>query len=129
MADQGRHQRYVDLIMTRPRASGSPPAAVSGIWDFMVANNLEVETPMLHPIPGGANAKPFKTPQRARPGNVPAHRARLHSSAIVGGLERVFEINRSYRNSISVRHNPEFTMMSSTPPGGTTTTRWATPSR
>ncbi len=83
--------------------------------DFMVANDfLEVETPMLHPIPGGANAKPFKTHHNALDQEMFLRIApELYlKRLIVGGFERVFEINRSYRNEgISVRHNPEFTMM------------------
>jgi len=89
--------------------------AVSGIREFMVANDfLEVETPMLHPIPGGANAKPFKTHHNALDQEMFLRIApELYlKRLIVGGFERVFEINRSYRNEgISVRHNPEFTMM------------------
>jgi len=89
--------------------------AVSGIREFMVAHDfLEVETPMLHPIPGGANAKPFKTHHNALDQEMFLRIApELYlKRLIVGGFERVFEINRSYRNEgISVRHNPEFTMM------------------
>ena len=89
--------------------------AVSGIREFMVAHEfLEVETPMLHPIPGGANAKPFKTHHNALDQEMFLRIApELYlKRLIVGGFERVFEINRSYRNEgISVRHNPEFTMM------------------
>ena len=89
--------------------------AVSGIREFMVANGfLEVETPMLHPIPGGANAKPFVTHHNALEQEMYLRIApELYlKRLIVGGFERVFEINRSYRNEgISVRHNPEFTMM------------------
>jgi len=81
----------------------------------MVTNEfLEVETPMLHPIPGGANAKPFKTHHNALDQEMFLRIApELYlKRLIVGGFERVFEINRSYRNEgISVRHNPEFTMM------------------
>jgi lysyl-tRNA synthetase class 2 len=75
---------------------------------------LEVETPMLHPIPGGANAKPFKTHHNALDQEMFLRIApELYlKRLIVGGFDRVFEINRSYRNEgISVRHNPEFTMM------------------
>jgi lysyl-tRNA synthetase class 2 len=81
----------------------------------MVGHNfLEVETPMLHPIPGGANAKPFKTHHNALDQEMFLRIApELYlKRLIVGGFDRVFEINRSYRNEgISVRHNPEFTMM------------------
>ncbi len=119
MADQETkyRQRYVDLITdesarTRFKARSK---AVSAIREFMVANDfLEVETPMLHPIPGGANAKPFKTHHNALDQEMFLRIApELYlKRLIVGGFERVFEINRSYRNEgISVRHNPEFTMM------------------
>ena len=110
-------QRYVDLI-TDPAARERFRArsrAVSSIREFMVVNGfLEVETPMLHPIPGGANAKPFKTHHNALDQEMFLRIApELYLKLlIVGGFERVFEINRSYRNEgISVRHNPEFTMM------------------
>ncbi|MES2942571.1 MAG: lysine--tRNA ligase [Pseudomonadota bacterium] len=119
MADQEvkYRQRYVDLIMDEAARKRfmSRSKAVSGIREFMVANNfLEVETPMLHPIPGGANAKPFKTHHNALDQEMFLRIApELYlKRLIVGGFERVFEINRSYRNEgISVRHNPEFTMM------------------
>ena len=119
MADQEvkYRQRYVDLIMDESARKRfmSRSKAVSGIREFMVANDfLEVETPMLHPIPGGANAKPFKTHHNALDQEMFLRIApELYlKRLIVGGFERVFEINRSYRNEgISVRHNPEFTMM------------------
>ena len=119
MADQELkyRQRYVDLITdeaTRKRFVARSKA-VSGIRDFMVAHDfLEVETPMLHPIPGGANARPFKTHHNALDQEMFLRIApELYlKRLIVGGFDRVFEINRSYRNEgISVRHNPEFTMM------------------
>jgi lysyl-tRNA synthetase class 2 len=75
---------------------------------------LEVETPMLHPIPGGANAKPFITHHNALDQEMFLRIApELYlKRLVVGGFERVFEINRNFRNEgISVRHNPEFTMM------------------
>ena len=75
---------------------------------------LEVETPMMHPIPGGATAKPFKTHHNALAwsstcGSRPSsYLKRL----VVGRVERVFEINRNFRNEgISAQHNPEFTML------------------
>jgi lysyl-tRNA synthetase class 2 len=119
MADQEvkYRQRYVDLIMDESARARfmARSKAVSGLRDFMVANDfLEVETPMLHPIPGGANAKPFKTHHNALDQEMFLRIApELYlKRLIVGGFERVFEINRSYRNEgISVRHNPEFTMM------------------
>jgi lysyl-tRNA synthetase class 2 len=119
MADQEQkyRQRYVDLITdesARLRFTARSKA-VSALREFMVANDfLEVETPMLHPIPGGANAKPFKTHHNALDQEMFLRIApELYlKRLIVGGFERVFEINRSYRNEgISVRHNPEFTMM------------------
>ena len=89
--------------------------AVAGIREFMVEHGfLEVETPMLHPIPGGANAKPFITHHNALDQDMYLRIApELYlKRLIVGGFERVFEINRNFRNEgISVRHNPEFTMM------------------
>ncbi len=119
MADQEMkyRQRYVDL-MTDPAARDrfiARSKAVTGIRDFMVSHDfLEVETPMLHPIPGGANARPFVTHHNALDQAMYLRIApELYlKRLIVGGFERVFEINRSYRNEgISVRHNPEFTMM------------------
>jgi lysyl-tRNA synthetase, class II len=83
--------------------------------EFMVAHDfLEVETPMLHPIPGGANAKPFVTHHNALDQEMYLRIApELYlKRLLVGGFDRVFEINRNFRNEgISVRHNPEFTMM------------------
>ncbi len=110
-------QRYLDLIssaesrhkfVTRSRL-------ISGIRHYLEKHEfMEVETPMLHPIPGGAVAKPFVT-----------HHNALHADfflriapelylkrLVVGGFERVYEINRNFRNEgISTRHNPEFTML------------------
>jgi lysyl-tRNA synthetase, class II len=110
-------QRYVDLItdeVARERFRARSKA-VTSIRNFMVDNGfLEVETPMLHPIPGGANAKPFTTHHNALDQQMFLRIApELYlKRLIVGGFDRVFEINRSYRNEgISVRHNPEFTMM------------------
>jgi lysyl-tRNA synthetase class 2 len=110
-------QRYVDL-MTDEQARKRFVArskAVSSIREFMVSHDfLEVETPMLHPIPGGANAKPFITHHNALEQEMFLRIApELYlKRLIVGGFERVFEINRNFRNEgISVRHNPEFTMM------------------
>jgi lysyl-tRNA synthetase class 2 len=110
-------QRYVDLMTdeTARKRFIARSKAVSGIRDFMVQHNfLEVETPMLHPIPGGANAKPFTTHHNALDQEMFLRIApELYlKRLIVGGFERVFEINRNFRNEgISVRHNPEFTMM------------------
>ena len=119
MADQEQkyRQRYVDLITDEHARTRfvARSKAVSGLREFMVSHGfLEVETPMLHPIPGGANAKPFVTHHNALEQEMYLRIApELYlKRLIVGGFERVFEINRSYRNEgISVRHNPEFTMM------------------
>jgi lysyl-tRNA synthetase, class II len=119
MADQEQkyRQRYVDLISdeTARVRFKARSKAVSGIRQFMVDHGfLEVETPMLHPIPGGANAKPFITHHNALDQEMYLRIApELYlKRLIVGGFERVFEINRNFRNEgISVRHNPEFTMM------------------
>jgi lysyl-tRNA synthetase class 2 len=110
-------QRYVDLMTDEAarKRFAARSRAVSGIREFMVTNDfLEVETPMLHPIPGGANAKPFKTHHNALDQEMFLRIApELYlKRLLVGGFERVFEINRNFRNEgISVRHNPEFTMM------------------
>lgn len=110
-------QRYVDLMTddAARRRFVARSQTVAGIRAFMVAHDfLEVETPMLHPIPGGANAKPFVTHHNALDQDMYLRIApELYlKRLVVGGFERVFEINRSFRNEgISVRHNPEFTMM------------------
>jgi lysyl-tRNA synthetase class 2 len=110
-------QRYIDLMMdegTRERFQ-LRSKAVSNLRGFMLEHQfLEVETPMLHPIPGGANAKPFITHHNALDQEMFLRIApELYlKRLIVGGFERVFEINRNFRNEgMSVRHNPEFTMM------------------
>ena len=119
MADQEQkyRQRYVDLITdehARKRFMARSKA-VSSLREFMVRHGfLEVETPMLHPIPGGANAKPFVTHHNALEQEMYLRIAPelFLKRLLVGGFERVFEINRNFRNEgISVRHNPEFTMM------------------
>ena len=119
MADleQKVRQRYVDLMTDEDARKRfvARSKAVAGIREFMVEHGfLEVETPMLHPIPGGANAKPFVTHHNALDQEMYLRIApELYlKRLIVGGFERVFEINRNFRNEgISVRHNPEFTMM------------------
>jgi lysyl-tRNA synthetase class 2 len=119
LADQEQkyRQRYVDLITDEAARARfvARSKAVSSIRSFMVEHGfLEVETPMLHPIPGGANAKPFVTHHNALDQQMFLRIApELYlKRLLVGGFERVFEINRSFRNEgISVRHNPEFTMM------------------
>jgi lysyl-tRNA synthetase class 2 len=88
---------------------------LQNIREFMNKQNfIEVETPMLHPIPGGATARPFVTKHNALDQDMYLRVApELYlKRLIVGGFERVFELNRSFRNEgISVRHNPEFTML------------------
>jgi len=119
MSDQEQkyRQRYVDLITDETARARfvARSKAVSSIRSFMVEHGfLEVETPMLHPIPGGANAKPFVTHHNALDQEMFLRVApELYlKRLLVGGFERVFEINRNFRNEgISVRHNPEFTMM------------------
>jgi len=110
-------QRYVDLIvnggsreifLTRSKT-------LSALRHFMNDHEfLEVETPMLHPIPGGAAAKPFITHHNALDQEMFLRIAPelFLKRLIVGGFERVYEINRNFRNEgLSPRHNPEFTMM------------------
>jgi lysyl-tRNA synthetase class 2 len=115
--EQKYRQRYVDLITDEAARARfvARSKAVSSIRGFMVEHGfLEVETPMLHPIPGGANAKPFVTHHNALDQQMFLRVApELYlKRLVVGGFERVFEINRNFRNEgISVRHNPEFTML------------------
>jgi lysyl-tRNA synthetase class 2 len=115
--EQKYRQRYVDLITDEDARKRfvARSQGVSAIRQFMVEHGfLEVETPMLHPIPGGANAKPFITHHNALDQEMFLRIApELYlKRLVVGGFERVFEINRNFRNEgISVRHNPEFTMM------------------
>jgi lysyl-tRNA synthetase class 2 len=115
--EQRYRQRHVDLI-TNPAARDvfvKRSHIVQAIREFFVARGfLEVETPMMHPIPGGAAARPFATHHNAL--DMPLYlriAPELYlKRLVVGGLEKVFEINRSFRNEgISTRHNPEFTML------------------
>jgi lysyl-tRNA synthetase, class II len=119
LADQETRyrQRYIDLIVNEESRAVflARSKAINAIRSFMIANQfLEVETPMMQPIPGGAAAKPFVTHHNALDQTMYMRIApELYlKRLIVGGFERVFEINRNFRNEgISVRHNPEFTMM------------------
>jgi len=110
-------QRYVDLIVSaETRATFvARTKAVSSIRRYMAdAEFMEVETPMLHAIPGGATAKPFKTHHNAldMPMFLRIAPELYLKRLVVGGFERVFEINRNFRNEgVSPRHNPVFTMM------------------
>jgi len=110
-------QRYVDLIANPPVAELFRRRAriVAEIRRFFDARGfLEVETPMMHPIPGGAAARPFVTHHNALDLSLYLRIApELHlKRCVVGGLERVYEINRNFRNEgLSTQHNPEFTML------------------
>ena len=115
--EQRYRMRYVDL-MVNPAVRNTfvvRSKVVQTMREFMVSHGyLEVETPMMHPIPGGAVARPFKTHHNALEMELYLRIApELYlKRLVVGGFERVFEINRNFRNEgISVRHNPEFTMM------------------
>jgi len=110
-------QRYVDLIVN-PEVRDvfvKRSRIVTLIREFMTGRDfLEVETPMMQPIPGGATAKPFVTYHNALDMQLFLRIApELYlKRLVVGGFDKVFEINRNFRNEgISVRHNPEFTMM------------------
>jgi len=110
-------QRYVDLI-ANPDVHGifaTRSKIIAGIRSFLIERGfLEVETPMMHPIPGGAAAKPFVTHHNALGVDLFLRIApELYlKRLIVGGFPRVFEINRNFRNEgISTIHNPEFTML------------------
>jgi lysyl-tRNA synthetase class 2 len=110
-------QRYVDLIVN-PEVREvfiKRSQVISLTRQFMTDHDfLEVETPMMQPIPGGATAKPFVTHHNALDMELFLRIApELYlKRLVVGGFEKVFEINRNFRNEgISVRHNPEFTMM------------------
>jgi lysyl-tRNA synthetase class 2 len=110
-------KRYVDLIANEDsrRVFLTRTKLLQAIRNFMVNHRfLEVETPMLHPIPGGATARPFATHHNALDMAMFLRIApELYlKRLVVGGFERVFEINRNFRNEgLSTRHNPEFTMM------------------
>ena len=110
-------QRYVDLIMNEETRFTflARSRIVQSIRNYMTGHQfLEVETPMMHPIPGGASAKPFVTHHNALDMQQFLRIApELYlKRLVVGGFEKVFEINRNFRNEgLSPRHNPEFTMM------------------
>src|SRR5690554_2507690 len=110
-------QRYVDLIMSENarRVFVTRTKIINTIREFLNARDfLEVETPMMQTIPGGATAKPFVTYHNALDMQMYLRIApELYlKRLVVGGFERVFEINRNFRNEgLSTRHNPEFTML------------------
>ncbi|MET1254095.1 lysine--tRNA ligase [Aliikangiella maris] len=110
-------QRYVDLIINEETRENFRirSRVVEGIRRFLVERNfMEVETPMLQVIPGGAVARPFITHHNAMDIDMYLRIApELYlKRLVVGGFDRVFEINRNFRNEgLSTRHNPEFTML------------------
>lgn len=110
-------QRYLDLIMSEQsrKTFETRSKVIQGMREFFVRKGfMEVETPMMHVIPGGAAAKPFVTHHNAL--DMPLYlriAPELYlKRLLVGGFEKVFEINRNFRNEgLSTRHNPEFTMV------------------
>ena len=110
-------QRYLDL-MTNPASKEvflKRSMIINHIRNFFADNNYtEVETPMMHQIPGGANAKPFVTHHNSLDIDLYLRIAPelFLKRCIIGGFENVYEINRSFRNEgLSIKHNPEFTMI------------------
>ena len=110
-------QRYVDLIMNEDsrRVFRARSRIIKFLRDYLdVLGFLEVETPMLQSIPGGAAARPFKTHHNALDMDMYLRIApELYLKRLtIGGFERVYEINRNFRNEgLSTQHNPEFTML------------------
>lgn len=119
LADQEAkyRQRYVDLIVSEQtrKVFEVRSKVVNGIRNYLASRDfMEVETPMLQVIPGGATARPFITHHNAMDRDLYLRIApELYlKRLVVGGFERVFEINRNFRNEgVSTRHNPEFTML------------------
>jgi lysyl-tRNA synthetase class 2 len=115
--EQRYRQRYVDLIMNDTARSTfvMRSAIINYIRQFFTSRRfLEVETPMMQVIPGGATARPFVTHHHALdlPMFLRIAPELYLKRLVVGGFERVFEINRNFRNEgLSTRHNPEFTML------------------
>lgn len=119
LADQEQRyrQRYVDLIVTPEtrRTFRVRSSTIQAMRDFFVDRGyLEVETPMMQAVPGGATARPFATHHNALDMELFLRIAPelFLKRLVVGGFEKVFEINRNFRNEgISTKHNPEFTML------------------
>ncbi|HID82770.1 MAG TPA: lysine--tRNA ligase [Chromatiales bacterium] len=115
--EQRYRQRYVDLIMNEPvrEVFKIRTHVINFMRDYLNKEHfLEVETPMMQAIPGGATAKPFTTFHNALDMELYLRIApELYlKRLVVGGFERVYEINRNFRNEgLSTRHNPEFTMI------------------
>jgi lysyl-tRNA synthetase class 2 len=117
--EQRYRQRYVDLVINPEarRVFRQRAAVVARIRSFLedpTRGFIEVETPMMHPIPGGATARPFVTHHNALDLTMYLRVApELYlKRLVVGGFERVYEVNRNFRNEgVSTRHNPEFTML------------------
>ncbi len=115
--EQKYRQRHVDLITNEETRKTFiiRSKVIQAIREFFMRHNyLEVETPMMHAIPGGAAAKPFMTHHNALDMQLYLRIApELYlKRLVVGGFEKVFEINRNFRNEgLSTRHNPEFTMI------------------
>ena len=115
--EQKYRQRYLDLISNEDtrRVFLTRSKIIQSVRDFFIKRGyLEVETPMMHPIPGGAAARPFVTHHNTLDMDLYLRIApELYlKRLVVSGMEKVFEINRSFRNEgISIRHNPEFTML------------------
>ena len=115
--EQKYRQRHVDLITNEDarRTFAIRSKVIQAIREFFMRHDyMEVETPMMHTIPGGASAKPFITHHNALDMEMYLRIApELYlKRLVVGGFEKVFEINRNFRNEgLSTRHNPEFTMI------------------
>jgi lysyl-tRNA synthetase class 2 len=115
--EQRYRQRYVDLIVTESSRAvfRLRSRVISHLRRFLDDRHfMEVETPMMHPIPGGATARPFVTHHNALDMDMYLRVApELYLKRLtVGGFDRVYEINRNFRNEgVSTRHNPEFTML------------------
>jgi len=110
-------KRYLDLLtnIETQKVFETRSRVINDIRQFLINDDfVEVETPMMHPIPGGATAKPFVTHHNALDMELFLRIApELYlKRLVIGGMEKVFEINRNFRNEgLSTKHNPEFTML------------------